>query len=139
MKKLMSALVASICLSAGFQAQAEVAVIIAADNGATASPAEISRMFLGKLKKFGDGSKVEVVYAKEGSATRSEFDKKALGKSPSQIKAYWSKLLFSGKGSPPKELGSDAEIKAKVAAGGGVIGYIDASAVDGTVKVIGTY
>lgn len=139
MKKVISALIASFCLTIGFQANAEVAVIVAADSAASATPAEISRIFLGKLKKFGDGSKVEVVYGKEGTNTRTEFDKKALGKSPSQIKAYWSKLLFSGKGSPPKELASDAEIKAKVAAGGGAIGYIDAAAVDGTVKVLTTY
>lgn len=139
MNKVISALITSLCLTIGFQANAEVAVVVAADSTATASPAEISRIFLGKLKKFGDGSKVEIVYATEGSATRSEFDEKALGKSPSQIKAYWSKLLFSGKGTPPEELSSDAEIKAKVTSGGGVIGYIDAASVDGTVKVLTTY
>jgi hypothetical protein len=139
MKKVIGTFIAALSLVVSVQSQAEVAVVVAADSPVTASPAEVSRLFLGKLKKFSDGTKAQIVYAKEGAAVREEFDKKALGKSPSQIKAYWSKLLFSGKGSPPKELASDAEIKAKVASGDGFVGYIDASAVDGTVKVLTTY
>lgn len=139
MKNVISTSIAALCLAASFYSKADVAVVVSADSAVTASPAEISRLFLGKLKKFSDGTKAEIVYAKEGSGIRQEFDEKALKKSPSQIKAYWSKLLFSGKGSPPKELASDAEVKTKVASGSGVIGYIDASAVDGTVKVLTTY
>jgi hypothetical protein len=139
MKYAIKTFIAALCLVANTQSQADVAVVVSADSAVTASPAEVSRLFLGKLKKFSDGTKAEIVYAKEGSSVREEFDKKALKKSPSQIKAYWSKLLFSGKGSPPKELTSDAEIKAKVASGSGVVGYIDAASVDGTVKVLTTY
>jgi ABC-type phosphate transport system substrate-binding protein len=96
----------------------------------------VTRIFLGKLNKFPDGSSVIPVNQKSGSADKSSFDKKALGKSSSQIKAYCSKLMFSGKGKPPKEFSSDSEVKAFVAREPSAIGYIDEASVDKSVKVI---
>ena len=60
----------------------------------------------------------------------------ALGKTSAQVKAAWSRLTFSGKATPPKELGSSAEVKKMVAANPNAVGYIEKSAVDGTVKVL---
>ena len=42
--------------------------------------------------------------------------------------------LFTGTGLPPKVFADDAEIKNAVAAQPGAIGYISASALDGSVK-----
>jgi len=120
-------------------ALADVAVIVNPGNSATLSDSDISRLFLGKLKKFPSGTKAVPVNLKFGSATRNEFEKKVLKKSSSQIKAYWSKLVFSGKGKPPKELGSDADILALVASEANAVGYIDAASVTDKVKVIKTF
>lgn len=121
------------------QAQAEVAVIVASTNAAMPSQDELSRIFLGKLKQFGDGVAADPIYASEGSATRDEFNEKVLNKNASQLKAYWSKLLFSGKGTPPKEYASDAEIINAVKGNASAIGYIDSASVTADVKVIGTF
>jgi len=59
-----------------------------------------------------------------------------LKKSASQLKAYWSKLLFTGKGTPPKEIGSDAEMVSLVASNPNMIGFVDAAAVNDSVKVV---
>lgn len=53
-----------------------------------------------------------------------------------QVRATWARITFTGKGTPPKELKSDAEVKAFVAADPRAIGYIDASAVDPSVKAV---
>lgn len=53
-----------------------------------------------------------------------------------QVKALWSRLVFSGKGQPPKELADSASVKKAVAADPKVVGYIEKSAVDGSVKVL---
>ena len=55
-----------------------------------------------------------------------------------RIRAWWSKLVFTGKGSAPKELHSGAEVVAAVSADPKLIGYVDKSFVDMTVKVIYT-
>ena len=64
------------------------------------------------------------------------FYKKVVGKSESQAKAYWSKQIFTGKGTPPEEVGGDDAVKAKIASTPSAVGYIDASAVDGSVKQV---
>ena len=72
----------------------------------------------------------------EAAAIRADFYKKATGKDLAQVKALWSRLTFSGKGQPPKELADSAAVKKAVAADPKAIGYIEKSAVDGTVKVL---
>ncbi len=58
------------------------------------------------------------------------------GASAAQAKAYWSKLAFTGKGTPPPEAGNSAAVKKAVAGAPGGIGYIEKSAADATVKVV---
>lgn len=120
-------------------AMAEVAVIVHPSNAATVDQAEITRLFTGRGTTFNNGNKATPLNMAESAASRGEFDSKVLSKSSSQMKAYWSKLVFTGKGTPPKELNSDAEMKAAVAADATAIGYIDAAAVDGSVKVLAKF
>lgn len=118
-------------------AQAEVAVIVSASNGnSSMSDKDIAKLFLGKSKKFPDGSQAIPVDQNAGSAARNSFRDTVLGKSASQLKSYWSRLIFTGKGTPPKESGDDAAVKKLVASNPNTIGYIDASAVDDSVKVL---
>lgn len=120
-------------------ADAEVAVVVHPSNAATADQAEISRLFTGRGTTFSNGSKATPLNLADGAPARAEFDSKVLGKSSSQMKAYWSKLVFTGKGTPPKELAADADVKAAVAADPTAIGYIDAASVDASVKVIAKF
>lgn len=121
-------------------ADAEVAVIVNNSNAnATMSNSDISRIFLGKSSKFPDGSAASPLDQSNGSSVRQEFNDKVLGKSESQLKSYWSRLIFTSKGSPPKQLGDDAAVKAAVAADANAIGFIDSASVDGSVKVVGKF
>ena len=74
----------------------------------------------------------------DSAAVRAEFYKKVADKDPAQAKALWSKLVFTGKATMPKEVADNAAVKAAVAANPKAIGYIDKSAVDATVKVVYT-
>jgi len=115
---------------------ADIAVVVNAANGNTLDDNDISRVFLGKMKKFDNGASLELINLTADNAAREEFEQKVLGKSSSQVKAYWSKLIFSGKGNPPKELRSDAEVLKYVAANPNAIGYVDAVSIDASVKVL---
>lgn len=123
-------------LLVSYLANAEVAVIVNSANSSAISDTEISRLFLGKLKKYSAGDKAVPINQKFGSAIRKEFEKKVLKKSSTQVKAYWSKRVFSGKGKPPKELTSDKDILAQISANKNAIGYIDAASINDSVKVI---
>ncbi len=135
MKKLL--LATSLMFSAS--AFSGVAVIVHPSNATTLSETEISRIFLGKMKSFPSGGQAIPINQTEGTSTRGDFEGKVLNKSASQIKAYWSKLVFTGKGTPPREVGGNADIVNLVKDNPNIIGYIDESAVTGDVKVIATF
>lgn len=116
----------------------EVAVIVNTANTSAISPNEINRIFLGKNKKFTNGETISAVNLKSGNATRVEFEQKVLGKSSKQVKAYWSKLIFSGRAKPLKELDTDESVLNYVASTPNAIGYINAANVKPSVKVVAT-
>jgi ABC-type phosphate transport system substrate-binding protein len=116
---------------------AETSVIVSSNNGnASIDKNTISKIFLGKSKSFPDGSQALPIDQNEGTTAREAFNSNILGKSASQLKSYWSRLIFTGKGTPPKQSGNDSDVKALVSNNPNMIGYIDSSAVDGSVKVV---
>jgi hypothetical protein len=82
------------------------------------------------------GGVAQPVDLPESAPLRDQFYSKVAGKTAMQVKATWSKLVFSGKGIPPKELGTATDVKRFVAANPNAIGYIEKSAVDASVKVV---
>ncbi len=130
MKSTLRIALAVLALLGSAQASAEIVVIVNLANPATRMFSEqAAQFFLGKSEMF---TPVDLA----DSATRNEFYQKLTGKDSSQVKAIWSKLVFTGKGTAPVEYSSAAEVKKAVAANPKAIGYIDKSAVDSTVKVI---
>lgn len=118
-------------------ASAEISVIVSTNNpNESIDQATVSKIFLGKAKSFPDGSQAVPIDQDDGAAARVAFNSTVLGKSASQLKSYWSRLIFTGKGTPPKQSGNDAAVKELVANNPNIIGYVDSSAVDATVKVV---
>jgi ABC-type phosphate transport system substrate-binding protein len=118
---------------------AEIAVIVSLKNNNSYTSIDkdlIGRIFLAKVSTFPDGTVVKPIYLKQGDEVRKAFNRDFLSKSESQLSRYWSRLRFSGKGELPTEVGSVAELKALVANDPSLIGYIDSSDVDGTIKVV---
>ena len=135
--KLMTRFCVSLLLLSSQLASAETAVIVSKSNANASIDGDvISRMFLGKTSKFPDGGQAVPIDQNDGTPARDAFNDSILGKNSSQLKAYWSRLIFTGKGTPPKQAGDDAAVKALVAANPNMIGYIDSSAVDDSVKVV---
>lgn len=125
-------------LSSGL-ACAEVVVIVSSKNPtASLSAEQASDIFLSNGASFPAGGQALPVDQPEGSPLRDEFYNKTAGKSPAQVKAFWSKMIFTGKGRPPKDAGDSAAVKKLVADNPSAIGYVDKSAVDASVKVVMT-
>ena len=117
-------------------AMAELVVIVHPSNGDAINAKNVQRIFLGKEKKFPGGVKASPINQVSSAAARDQFDSNILGRSTTQVSAYWSKLVFTGKGIPPKEVDNDAAVVAAVAADASAIGYVDSSAVTGDVKAL---
>jgi ABC-type phosphate transport system substrate-binding protein len=105
-------------------------VVIGNPAAAALTKDQVSDVFLGKSQVF------TPIDQPDSAAVRAEFYKKATGRDPAQVKATWSRLVFTGKAVAPKEVADAAAVKKAVAADPKAIGYIDKSAVDGSVKVL---
>jgi len=135
----MKTLIALITMLFSSFAYSGVAVIVHPSNAATLGKTEISRVFLGKMKSYPGGGAAVPINLKEGAGTRANFEKAVLKKSSSQIKAYWSKLVFTGKGTPPKEVASDHEVITLIKTNPNLIGYVSDASVTSDVKVVATF
>jgi ABC-type phosphate transport system substrate-binding protein len=118
-------------------ALADVVAVVAANNPVTTlTRSQVADIFMGKMIRFPNGREVVPVDQVENSAEREEFYLKFAGKSPAQIKAFWSKIIFTGRGQPPPEVSNDNEVKKFIAKHPDAIGYIERKRVDGSVKVV---
>ncbi|MBT1444280.1 phosphate ABC transporter substrate-binding protein [Shewanella sp. JM162201] len=135
MKTLINSILLCLC---SMQVFAGVAVIVHPNNGDTIDKKAIENIYLGKTKSFPGGGQAVPVNL-EGGPVREAFDSTVLGKSSSQLKSYWSQKVFTGKGTPPKEVASAEEVIGLVSSNPNIIGYIDSSQVNGSVKVIAEF
>src|SRR3990167_3097510 len=120
-------------------ATAEIAVIVNPANADAITKDDISALYLAKTKTFPGGKNAIPLDRPEGSPSRVEFVSKVIDKDEAQMKSYWSRLIFTGKGVPPKVVETDAEVKDMVARNPDTIGFIDAAAADATVKVVAKF
>jgi len=121
----------------GIPAMAEVVLVVSAKNPVTTlTHNQVVNIFLGKVNRFPDNTPAVPIDQVEGSAARNEFYATVAGKSAAQIKAHWSKIIFTGRGQPPAEVLNSSEVKKRVAGNHAAIGYIDNSALDNSVKAL---
>ena len=114
----------------------EVTVVSAKSTVITLSKSQVADIFLGKTTRFPDGSQAVPIDQSEGTLARDEFYAWIAGKSAAQMKAYWSRIIFTGRGQPPKAVASSSETKKLVVANHNTIGYIEPQLVDDTVRVV---
>lgn len=100
------------------------------------SPNQVTDIFLGKSNRFPNGDPAVPIDQAEGTAIRDAFYMQFANKSAAQIKAYWSKIIFTGRGQPPRELSPSERVKKALAENPHSIGYIDRSEVDENVRVV---
>ena len=108
---------------------AEDIVVIVNPAAAPISKEQITDLYLGRSDAW------TPIDQAVGSEIYVEFYKKVTGRDSAQIKAIWSRILFTGRGVPPKQLRDSAAVKKAVAANPKAVGYIEKSAVDASIKV----
>lgn len=138
MTKLIHMLVFTLAgMLAALPAAAEQVVIVSTKNEVNSiSKTDLGRIFLGKSDSFSNGEKATPINQPLSTPARTQFDADNLNRTEAQMKSYWSKILFSGEGTPPEEANGDLEVLQKVMADKSAIGYIDNSALNDAVKVL---
>ena len=100
------------------------------------SKRDLERVFLKKKKKWPNGQPAQPVDQKGNNALRTRFSKEVLGKSLEMVESHWQARVFSGKGTPPKQLSSDAAVVEFVRKTSGAVGYVKTGASTEGVKVM---
>lgn len=138
MKLLKTMLVAALLLwmPASF---GELAVIVHKSNTDELDVNFIQMVFLGKTKGFPSAGKAVPLDLPENTPVREIFLKQIARKSKAQFTAYWAKLMFTGKGVPPKIVKSEASMVELVSKNPNIIGYVDAANVTDNVRVIARF
>ena len=99
------------------------------------SVAELKRVYLEQTHLLGDGSHVEPVLERSGSA-HDTFLRDFLEINDDALQSYYRTLVFTGKGSMPRALDSDSDVVAYVIKTHGAIGYVNATADVEGVKIL---
>jgi len=122
---------------AAANASAELVVVVSSRSPVAAMSADqVAAIFLGQSGRFPDGAQAVAIDQQLGSNQRDGFYRQVTGKTPALLKAHWSKLVFTGRGQPPREMPGDAAVRRLVADNPSLIGYIDRAALDASVRAI---
>lgn len=135
MKTLLRILVLA---STAIMANAYAGVVLVGHPGiaTTLTTEQAANLYLGKGNKLPNGVTAVVFELENGDPLRVEFHAKVTGKSEAQLQSYWSRLVFTGKGTPPPQLKDAAQMKYSIASTVNAVGYIDEAQVDGSVLVL---
>jgi ABC-type phosphate transport system substrate-binding protein len=137
MNRFRSALLVIACIAGGHAAMADVVAVVSTRSPVTAlSKNQLLDIFLGRANRYPDGTPASPIDQAEGSPLRDEFYIKVAGQTAAQMLAYWSKIIFTGRGQPPPTVSNDAEMKKRIRDITGAIGYIDRAAVDDSVRIV---
>lgn len=131
----LGALCAALMLPAA-PARADDGVVVIANVQLRGLDAEqLRRIYTGRVVEL-DGQALHPVQLPGGQPLRRRFHASVLQQSEDDYFAYWTVRRYIGKGTPPPELASAADVQAYVQRTPGAIGYVEASELrPGTVVV----
>jgi ABC-type phosphate transport system substrate-binding protein len=96
----------------------------------------LSDIYLKKVATWRNDWTVRPVQLSRRFPLRDQFTREILKKSPSQLRSYWNRQIFSGKGVPPPDLESEDEVIRYVLSNKGAIGYLAAGANPRGARVV---
>jgi len=103
-----------------------VVVVNAANPTSSLSADEVSKIFFKKTPHWANGERIVAIDLSDSSPVRESFSQQIHGRATSAVKAYWQKMIFSGRDVPPVEKASGEEALAFVRSNPGAIAYVAA-------------
>jgi hypothetical protein len=100
------------------------------------APDDARRLLLGEELSWRNGDATQLVEVRSEDAGVSAGYLAIAHKTPSQIRAEWNRLVFSGRANPPLRYGTAEEVRAAVARMPGAFAVIDSASADATVKIV---
>jgi hypothetical protein len=119
------------------EVRAELVVVVNARCGVAAMTRnEVINIFFGRNRQYFNGIEAQPVDLSDTHPDRLRFYGLLVGKELSEINAYWSRQVFSGRMQPPAKVGSAEEVLKWVVSHPGGIGFVDLAKADARVRVV---
>jgi ABC-type phosphate transport system substrate-binding protein len=119
-------------------ASADVAIVVHVENpesGLTSE--ELGRILRQEQRRFRAGGSIYLVFQSSGSPARDVVLRRVFRMNDLELKQFWLGKLYRGEiASFPRVVDSDVAVKRLVARAPGALGFVDAAALDGSVKVL---
>lgn len=96
---------------------------------------ELQRIYLGKSTRWAGGERIKPVLLEDASVL-GLFITDYLARTEENFSVYWKRMVFTGKGRPPRAFAERAELAFFVRATPGAIGFLPADADRTDLKVI---
>jgi hypothetical protein len=133
---IKSSLTLLLCLLTG-SALADLVVVTSPKSGIERlSRQEVVYLFMGRLRQLPNGAPAVPLDLAESQSERTDFYRQLVSKEPAEIKAYWSRLVFSGGSHPPLVVESREDLIRQIQGTPGAIGYIERSKLDGRLRIV---
>lgn len=113
-----------------------VVVVNSKSSTGSLSKKDLVDIYMGRFNKFPNGESVLPIDFSSGSGNREAFYELLVGKSERKINAYWSRLLFSGRATPPQKVDSTAEVASIIKNDTHALAYLRASDVQPGMKIV---
>lgn len=124
---------ASLLTCLAVQANDELVVVVSkASPVQQLSRAAVSALYLGILGTNEVNHDLKPLDLQDGNV-RDDFYKQLLGRSRNQMRAYWSRMVFTGKGKPPRAYTAN-EVHQALLANPALIAYLPRSQLDATLR-----
>jgi len=133
--RLLAAVLLAACAALA-QAGDLVVIVSARSPVESLRPEQVAAIFLAQSPRFPNGAVASALDQAVGSPERDQFYLRVAGKTPALLKVYWSKMVFTGRGQPPRELAGSAAVRRAVADDPALIGYIGREALDPSVRPV---
>lgn len=118
-------------------AAAELVVVVNPKSGVERLTREdVINIFLGRFRQLPSGIPALPMDLPANHPEKALMYHLLVGKDLDQIASYWSRLVFSGRTSPPLQATSADDLIRFVASNRGGVGYLDRSRVDSRVRVV---
>lgn len=100
--------------------------------------ADIRQIYMAKKTTLSSGEEVIPLDGVEGSPGYQAFYEQIMRKSTVQINSYWSRMMFTGRGKPPRQLSDSNDILQLVENNKNYMAYVYGEVKSDKVKVVYT-
>lgn len=126
-----------LALLTGTGVLADPVVVVSARQGVEKlSREEVTNIFMGRFSTLPSGAPAQPIDQPPGSPLRTLFYQRLINKDPASINAYWSRLHFSGKATPPLQAVSETQVLQQLLTRPGAIAYIERNQVDPRLRIV---